>query len=33
MNEELHQMCTRVYFGTRELSVKNQRGKKYVVRQ
>ena len=30
MNEELHQTCTRVYFGTRELSIKNQRGKKYV---
>ena len=27
---ELHQACTRVYCGTRELPVKNQRGKLYV---
>lgn len=29
-HEELYQTCSRVYFGTRELPIKNQRGKQYV---
>lgn len=29
-NSELYQTCTRVYNGTRELPIKEQRGKKYV---
>ena len=30
ISSELYQTCTRVYCGTRELPIKEQRGKKYV---